>query len=95
MAKYVCDFDVVTSVGTKMGEISSSITSSINTYSSSIGNDLSTWTGNAKSSFETTNNKQIETSKEVAKFVNEKGEFILKVAKSIEALESELSSLKI
>lgn len=95
MAKYVCDFDVVTSVGTKMGEIASSITSSINTYSSSIGNDLSSWEGNAKSSFEKTNNEQIETAKKVATYVNEKGEFILKVANSIEALESELSSLTI
>lgn len=95
MAKYVCDFDVVTSVGSKMCDISSNINTSISTYSSTIDKDLSSWEGNAKSSFETTNNKEIETAKEVATFVNEKGEYILKVAQSIEALESELASLTI
>ena len=95
MAKFVCDFDVVTSVGTKMNEIATNINTSITNYESNIDNDLSSWEGNAKSSFEKTNTSQIKTSKDVATDVNKKGEFIIKVAKSIESLESELSSLTI
>lgn len=95
MAKYVCDFDIVTSVGTKMCNISSSIDTSITNYESNINNDLSSWNGNAKSSFEKTNTSQIKTAKDVASYVNKEGEYIIKVAKSIETLESELSSLTI
>ena len=95
MPKYVCDFETVKDNGNKMLDIAKSISSSINTYSQTIDKDLSSWEGVAKNSFDKTNTNQIEAGKKTANYVNEKGEFILKVANSIEQLETELASLTI
>ena len=95
MAKYVCDFAAVTAIGDEVCEISSKITSAVNSYSSSIESNLSSWSGVAKQSFESTNSSQIAKAKEDAKYINTVGEYIKSAAKSIEALESELAGLSI
>lgn len=95
MAKYVCDFQSVTTIGEKLCQVSSDISASINNYSSTIEKDLSSWSGVAKNSFESTNTAQVSNAKEYSKYINLLGEYIKGVSKGIETLENELASLKI
>ena len=95
MAKYVCDFEEVYSTGEKLCSAAVDMATAINTYSSTVKNDLSTWSGNAKSSFDTTNQAQVSTSKDDASYINALGEFVKASSKSIQSLEEELASLSI
>ena len=95
MPKYVCDFQQVYSVGESLCEISKDIHDNVTTYSSNISSDLSSWDGDAKNSFVSTNDSHIENVEKDLKYINEFGEFIKNASKDIEALETELASLKI
>ncbi len=95
MAKYVCDFEQVYSTGEKLCQSAVEMAEALNTYSSTVKSDLSTWSGNAKSAFDNTNNTQVNTSKEDASYVNALGEFVKSSSKSIESLEEELATLSI
>ena len=93
--KYVCDFSQVTSIGDQVCQSASDMASALNTYSSSISSDLSSWSGSAKSSFESSNNTHLQKSIAVANYVNSLGEFIKDASKCIETLEGELAALNI
>ena len=95
MAKYVCDFEQVYAAGEKVCQAASELSTAISNYSSHIDNDLSTWSGNAKGSFTTTNAEQVSLANSNAAYVNALGEFIKSSAKSIQSLEEQLSSLTI
>ncbi len=95
MAKYVCDFDEVYNTGVKLCQAAVDMANSLNTYSSSINSDLSTWSGNAKSAFDGTNKTQISTTKDDASYINSLGDFVKSSSKSIQSLEEELASLSI
>ena len=95
MAKYVCDFAQVNSIGQKMCQVASDMTSAVSNYSSKIESDLSSWEGAAKSSFQSTCEGQVSTATDDATYINALGEFIQSAAQSIETLEGELSSLNI
>lgn len=95
MAKYVCDFEAVTSAGEKICQAASDIDSSVSNYSSNIESDLSGWSGTAKSSFQSSNTQLVSTANENAEYINSLGKFIKKASESIEQLEEELASLSI
>ena len=95
MAKYVCDFDQVYALGEKVCETVSTLENSVNSYSSKITSDLSTWTGPAKDSFIITNNEQVSLAKNDLTYVKELGEFIKSASRSIQQLEEELAGLSI
>lgn len=95
MAKYVCDFEEVYNTGEKLCKAAVDMALSLNTYSSSIDSDLSTWNGNAKTAFDSTNKSQIKTSRDDARYINSLGEFVKSSSKSIQSLEEELASLSI
>lgn len=95
MAKYVCDFEQVYSVGEKLCQTASDTLTAVQTYDSRIESDLSSWTGTAKDSFLTTNSEQIKTATDDVSYINDLGEFIKSASKSIQELEEELSSLTI
>ena len=95
MPKYVCDFEQVYSIGESLCNVSNDIHSSVTSYSSNISSDLSSWDGDAKNSFVSTNDSHIENVEKDLKYINEFGEFIKNASKDIEALETELASLKI
>lgn len=95
MEKYVCDFGAVTSAGEQICDAAKDIETAVNTYSSTIEKDLSSWDGDAKKSFETSDAKQVENTKTDATYINSLGEFVISCSKSIEALEDELAGLTI
>ena len=95
MAKYVCDFAEVYSAGEKLCTAASDMKSAVGTYSSTIASDLSTWTGTAKTSFESTNKTQVESATKDCEYVNALGEFVKKASQSIQSLEEELAGLSI
>ena len=95
MAKYVCDFEQVYTAGEKVCQAASELSTAISNYSSHIDSDLSTWTGNAKGSFTTTNTSQVQLANQNATYVNALGEFIKTTSKSIQQLEEQLASLSI
>lgn len=95
MAKYVCDFAQVTAAGDKLCQAATEVTTNINTYGSSIESDLSSWTGTAKSSFQSSNSQLISTATADAEYINALGEFIKGASQSIQDLEDQLASLSI
>ena len=95
MAKYVCDFAQVKSNGEKLCQIASDLSSAVNNYSSSVQSTLSSWNGVAKTSFEGTNDGQVQESLANAQYINSLGEFVKSAADSIESLEGELAGLSI
>ena len=95
MAKYVCDFEQVYSIGEKLCQSAADMKSAVTTYSSNIDSNLSTWTGNAKTSFTSTNQEQVQTATTDAEYIDALGEFIKTASKSIQALEEELATLSI
>lgn len=95
MAKYVCDFAQVSEAGNKLIEAASQMRESINRYSSGIDGSISSWSGQAKSSFERQSSNQASVVNKKADYLNDFGEFIVKASNSISDLESELSSIRI
>ncbi len=96
MARYVCAFDSVRAIGNKVKEEGTNLKNSINTYSTTIDNDLSGWTGGtAKNSFETSNGQIVASSTADAEYIIALGEFIVEAANRIEEVENQLSSLSI
>lgn len=95
MAKFVCDFGTVTAIGEKLCNTASEINSSVNGYSNQIDSDLSSWSGNAKNSFQSTNSSQVELAKANSEYINNLGKFIKQASQKIESLEGELASLDI
>ena len=95
MAKYVCNTGVVCAYGASLCELASTMKGEINSYSSSISTELSSWSGEAKSSFDSSNTNQINASNTTFDYINSLGEFIKDAAKKIDELEENLAALTI
>ncbi len=95
MGKYVCDFDKVNSIGEKICSVAEEMEKSITNYDSQIKDDLSSWDGSAKSSFQNACDNQVLAAKSTSANMNEVGEFIKSAAEAINSLETELSSIEI
>lgn len=95
MAKFICEFSEVTSIGKKITSAAKDFTSATNTYSNSIDTELSGWTGDAKNSFTSKKNGFVNSNLTDCNYISEFGEFIVSAAQKIEELESELSNLSI
>lgn len=95
MAKFVCDFEQVKSMGEKMCTMASDLQASISEGSSKIDGSLASWNGEAKSDFSSKLSSQIKIAMQTAKKAEATGEFIKKAAQSIEELDEELASLSI
>ena len=95
MAKYVCDFEQVSSIGNKVCDAASDMLSSLTTYSSSIESNLSSWSGDAKSSFSTTNSSLVSQTNADFEYINSLGEFIKASSEAIQSVEEELAGMKI
>ncbi len=95
MAKYVCDFETVTSIGEQLIESSNDMASSVKSYSSTIDNDLNSWDGKAKSSYKTINDGQIEAANNNSQEMEALGTFIKGASEAIENLETNLAALDI
>lgn len=95
MAKFVCDFEQVRSVGEKLTSMANDLQSGISNYSSKINGDLSAWTGTAKNVFMQQCDAQVSQASSNAQSVANLGEFIINAAQSISDLETKLSNLSI
>ncbi len=95
MAKYVCDFEQVSSIGNEICEAVSDMLSSLTTYSSNIESNLSSWSGEAKSSFTATNSSLISQTTSDFEYINSLGEFIKASSEAIQSVEEELAAMKI
>ena len=95
MAKFVCDYEQVTSIGEKMCQAATDVSTSVSSYSSSIESDLSTWTGVAKESYQATNSDQAQLAMKDADYINSLGEFIKDASSQIQKLDDELAGLSI
>ena len=92
MAKYVCDFETVTSVGNSIKEAGNGLLAETNKYSSSIDTSLSGWSGTAKETAIKQINEQSEKYVSSVKDVVAYGEYLLKVSNDISNAESELAN---
>ncbi len=92
MAKFVCDYGSVRSTAEKLASIASEMETSTTSYESNIAQDLSKWTGAAKSSFESFASEKISSSKAASAALKELATFVKAAADSIEATDEKLSS---
>ena len=92
MPKLVCDFDTVKGAGKNLSTTAGEMKESLTGYESNIEGDLKDWNSPAKNSFISVNKTQIATSQADAEIANKLGEFIVKAAESIEALDEGLAS---
>lgn len=92
MAKYVCDFETVTSVGNSIKEAGNGLLAETNKYSSSIDTSLSVWSGTAKETAMKQVNEQSAKYVSSAMNVVAYGQYLIDVSNEIEKTESELSS---
>ena len=92
MPKYVCDVDAVTNIGNEVIAAAGELDTSIGNYNSKITSDLSTWEGNAKTSFNTANATQVETAQADSQYIKELGTFIVDAAKKIDDVEQQLAA---
>lgn len=95
MPKYVCDTQKIMSVGDGLCKISQELNESVSSYSKTVTNDLSSWEGSAKSSFQAQCNSKVSDVEAVCEYAQELGEFITKAAQAIEDLEKQLASFSI
>ena len=95
MAQYICDYAQVTAIGEKLCQAASDLQSSVNSYSSKIDGDLSTWTGVAKNNFASSNQAQVQASLADAEYMKNLGEYIKEVSAQIQAVDDELASISI
>ena len=92
MAKYVCDFETVTSVGNSIKEAGNDLLAETNKYSSSIDTSLSGWSGTAKETAMKQVNEQSAKYVSSAMNVVAYGQYLIDISNEIEKTESELSS---
>lgn len=92
MAKYVCDFETVTSVGNSIKEAGNGLLAETNKYSSSIDTSLSVWSGTAKETAMKQVNEQSAKYVSSATNVVAYGQYLIDVSNEIEKTEDELSS---
>ena len=95
MAKFVCDIDQVIAAGDKLCSTASEMTAAVSNYSSKMASDLSSWNGNAKTSFTTQCEGQVQVASANAQKMNAIGESIKKAAMAIQELETQLASQSI
>lgn len=95
MAQYVCDYGQVTAIGEKLCQAASELESAVNSYSSSIDGNLSSWTGVAKNNFASSNQAQVQASMSDAEYMRNLGEYIKEVSTQIQAVDDELASISI
>ena len=95
MAKFVCDIEQVTSAGEKIVDASENMAKSTSTYSTNINQYLSSWKGECKTELDSTNNDNTRAIASKITRMDEFGEYIKEVAKTIQELEDELAAIKI
>ena len=95
MPKYVCDVEQVYAIGEKVTQLASDMSNSVNTYSSKIDTDLTSWTGKAKTAFQQTSSEQVKLANDDIKYVSELGDFIKQASRKIQELEEQLANLSI
>lgn len=95
MPKFVCDTDQVYSMGNKITQVANDMNTQVNGYSSRIESDLSGWNGKAKTTFISSNEKQVQTAQDDIIYLTELGEFIMKSAQEIQKMEEQLASMSI
>ncbi len=95
MAKYVCDFEQVTSIGDEVCNLVSDTRSALDTYSSGIENNLSSWSGDAKSAFSSTSSSVVTQTKTDLEYVTALGNYIKACAQAVQTVEEKLTEMKI
>lgn len=95
MAKYVFDFELIDSTINVLKDKSSSMTNTLNTYSSKIDSSTSSWQSSAKNEFITSDKSQLDLLKQSAKDLDSLANYLSDVSNSIQTTEQELSGMKI
>lgn len=95
MAKYVCDFEVLTEVGQQLQQSSSDLTGASSDYAGKFESSLNSWQGSSKQMLTTQHKGQIDVANQKAQYISEFGQFIQQTSQSMQELESQLAGLNI
>ena len=87
MAKFVCDYEQVTSAGDKLVQAAEELVQDATTYVSNMGQDISAWSGMSKDTFVTQSNGRTE--------LVGAGEYVKGVSKAIQELDDTLAGITI
>lgn len=90
MAKYVCDFEAVRTIGKDLFGTAGEIKSYLTEYSTKIKGDTAGWVSDAKTSFEGVNQAYITATSGDIEYAVQIGEFIQYVADTIEETDSSI-----
>ena len=95
MTKFICDYDQVTAVGTKICDTAQSIVDSVSSYASNLEEDLASWNSDARATFATENNERMDVVASKVQRIDEFGQYVKEVSKQIKDLDTEIAAIKI
>ena len=95
MSKFVCDYAQVSAAGDKVIEAANELLQATSTYSSNMSQDISGWSGEAKTTFASQSSDREQVAVSQAKRMSEFGEFIKEASSKIEELDENLAGIQI
>lgn len=95
MAKYVFDFELIDATIKVIKDKSSTMTNTLNTYSSKIDGSTSSWKSDTKEQFISTDKSQVDLLKQSISGLDSLGNYLSDVSNNIQSTEQTLSSMKI
>lgn len=95
MAKYVFDFELIDATIKVIKDKSSTMTNTLNTYSSKIDGSTSSWKSDTKEQFISTDKSQVDLLKQSISDLDSLGNYLSDVSNNIQSTEQTLSSMKI
>ncbi len=95
MAIYACDFAITEDQGIDTCNNAIDMNDNINTYTRGVRENLSTWSGKARESFDKSSSTVVSKAQTEAEAMSSLGDFILLAKDAIYDLEEKLSGMNI
>ncbi len=95
MARYVCDFDSIDQTCNNLNSLADELDHQIETSSRELTSELSSWSGDSSTEFQTTNRTLTNKTKEDSDSIRAYSAYLKEVSTTIQEAEDALSQLKI
>ncbi len=95
MAKYVCDYDQLSSAATKLSDAANVLKTDVSNYATNMTSSLSTWEGSAKNSFTKQCEGQVKLATAKADEALQLAQYIKTAIQEIQKTDEEIAALKI
>lgn len=95
MAKYVCEFDMISDSAKKASKIANDMKFELDQMKTGINDDLSSWTGKSSSAFSANKDQIVNNMKKNIDCIIELANFLNNTVNEIQNAENELAAIKI